>query len=193
MFYVVCRNEEKMDKNMKRFFYFMLLFSLLALILILSIMVVKMKNKNREMESQYSSIFTNQSKEEMEKEKILSDKKEAVDLIKNFISVFFLTNDANCEENRKKIETMVSAELYQQVKDEDFGTSDYTVELVSAPVYELVEDRQVNRYHYCSIISLQYRSGTMDYGIHMQIWDFSCGYNDGRMRILAIEQQEYIE
>lgn len=182
-----------MNKNMKLFLYIMLFFGFFALITALSFAIVKMKNENKELKRHYSSTLTAQSKEAKKKEKILSDRKEAAELVKSFIPIFFLADKANYAENREKIKDMVSSELYEQVKNEEFETSEYTVEIASAPVYALADDGQANRYHFCSIISLQYMEGTVDYGIHMQIWDFTCGYDDGKMQILSMEQQNYIE
>lgn len=182
-----------MNKNIKLFLYCILFFGFFVLAAALSIAVAKTKNENKELKRNYSSTLAAQSKEAKKKEKILLDRKEAAELVKSFIPVFFLADKANYAENRKKIEDMVSAELYEQVKGEEFGISEYEVKIVSAPVYELIEDGQANRYHFCSIINLRYMEGTVDYGTHMQIWDFTCGYDDGKMRILSMEQQNYIE
>lgn len=182
-----------MRKNMKLFLYLILFFGFFILTIALSIAVVRVKKENKELKKHYSSTVAAQSEEIKKKEKILSDRKEAAELVKNFIPVFFLTDKSNYTENRKKIKNMVSPELYNQIKDEEFETSDYTTEIVSAPVYVLADDKQIYRYKFSSIISLQYRAGTMDYGIHMQIWNFICGYNDGKMQILSMEQQECIE
>ncbi|MCI8770044.1 MAG: hypothetical protein HFH73_02680 [Lachnospiraceae bacterium] len=182
-----------MGKNMKLFFCLILFFSFVVLTAALSITVAKMKEENKELKIHYSSTFSNQSKEIEKKEKILSDRKKAAELVKSFIPAFFLSDKTNYEENRKKIKDVVSAELYNKLKDEEFEASDYETEIVSAPVYALADGEQASGYKCCSIISLQYRAGAKDYGIHMQIWNFSCGYYNGEMRILRIEQQKYIE
>lgn len=182
-----------MEKNMKLFLCLILFFAFSILTAALSITVVKMKKENNELRIHYSSTFSARSEEIKKKEKILSDRKKAAGLVESFIPVFFLADKANYAESRKKIKDMVSTELYNKLKDEEFETSDYKTEIVSAPVYALPDEEQTSRYKLCSIISLQYSAGTMDYGIHMQIWNFSCGYNNGEMRILRMEQQEYIE
>lgn len=182
-----------MKKSEKILLCIILCFGLLALIIALSMAVIKVKKENKELEERFSSTLASESKARQKEEKILSDKNRAADLVKNFISVYFLMDKDNRVASLEKVKEMVSDEIYNQIKDEEFEVSEYTVEIVSAPVYEIAGEEKSSRYFFTSIINLQYKAGMKDYGMHMQIWNFTCGNSGDEMQILDMKQQEYIE
>lgn len=181
-----------MKKNDKLTLYFILgMFGIgiVALIIALTATTIKVKKENKELSEYVSAISDSQAEEE----KLETDKKKAASLVNEFITLYFLMDKDNYIESMEKIQSMVSDELYAQIKNEEFITPDYVTEIISMPVYELVNEEKKENYAYSCIISLQYSSGMKDYGIHMQIWDFTCGYSKGEFQILEMNQQQYVE
>ena len=178
-----------MKKKEKLFLHFVLGLGAVFLILILSVSLIRQKREDQELKRKYSSdaVLDRKGKQEEESRKM------ALQLVEDFIPAYFLMDAENHAANMQKIGGLVSDELYHRIQDEEY-TSGYETELYSSSVYMPADEAQKKegRYLFTVILDLEYRSGNKDYGIHTQIWDFTCGHLEEGIRIVEFEQRQYV-